>query len=174
MLDRLGFEDKTFESTDIGIWIADTHLVHKNGKARRNRSAVFAHVGRSSQGIPADFTSTVREIIGSYRHDRWLTLSEFSDCVDIPLRTIQRRLAEENTSFSDLSIRMRVEAAISLLEDPARPVTEIAMDLGFSTPSNFARAFRSITGFSPNRFRMLSLPACAGADDRRRNTQEST
>ena len=50
--------------------------------------------------------------------------------------------------------RLRLDgAARQLLMHSARPVTEIALDVGYETPSAFAKAFRQHYGISPSRFR---------------------
>ncbi len=157
ILDLLGFENSIFAASETGILIPESLLSRKIGQSEKMGNPESGCPGQTLKSRPADFASTVREILESYREDRWLTLAEFSDCVDIPVRTIQRRLAEENTSFSDLSIQARISAATCMLRESEQSVTEIAMDLGFSSASNFARAFRSFTGFSPGHLRRLSL-----------------
>jgi AraC family transcriptional regulator len=47
----------------------------------------------------------------------------------------------------------RVERAKSLLADPRASVTQIALDLGFSTTSAFGATFRRITGETPTDYR---------------------
>lgn len=48
---------------------------------------------------------------------------------------------------------LRLNRARQLLEQPERAVTEIALDVGFQTPSAFAAAFRKKTGLSPTEYR---------------------
>lgn len=47
----------------------------------------------------------------------------------------------------------RIERACELLADPAASVTDIALSVGYETPSAFAASFRKIMGMSPSRFR---------------------
>lgn len=50
--------------------------------------------------------------------------------------------------------RKRLElAALRLAYEPARPVTEIALDVGYSSISNFSKAFASFFGCSPSQVR---------------------
>ncbi|NMO16677.1 helix-turn-helix transcriptional regulator [Pyxidicoccus fallax] len=49
--------------------------------------------------------------------------------------------------------QVRVRRAIELLRDTSRPVTEIALDVGFGDLSNFINTFRREVGCSPARFR---------------------
>lgn len=50
-------------------------------------------------------------------------------------------------------VRSRLRRAARLLADPLRPVTEVALEVGFSDLSNFVRTFRRAAGVSPGAFR---------------------
>lgn len=49
----------------------------------------------------------------------------------------------------------RLRRAARLLADPARPVTDVAFEVGFGDLSHFVRTFRRAAGVSPSRFRRL-------------------
>ena len=48
---------------------------------------------------------------------------------------------------------LRITRAKELLADPAKSVTEIALEVGYQTPSSFAAAFRKKTGVTPSEYR---------------------
>jgi AraC-like DNA-binding protein len=50
-------------------------------------------------------------------------------------------------------VRSRLRRAARLLADDTRPITDIALDVGFSDLSNFVRTFHRAAGVSPRRFR---------------------
>lgn len=50
-------------------------------------------------------------------------------------------------------VHLRVEAAQRLLVGSAMPVTDIALAVGYETPSSFAAAFRKATGTTPTAYR---------------------
>ncbi|MEZ4369307.1 MAG: helix-turn-helix transcriptional regulator [Polyangiaceae bacterium] len=50
-------------------------------------------------------------------------------------------------------LRCRLAHAARLLTEEARPITEIALDVGFADLSNFVRTFRRAAGASPRAFR---------------------
>jgi AraC family transcriptional regulator len=50
-------------------------------------------------------------------------------------------------------IRSRVRHAARLLAGDARPITDVAFEVGFGDLSNFVRTFRRAAGVSPRRFR---------------------
>lgn len=105
------------------------------------------------------------------RQALWERLSEgdprreivaFALCVSE--RTLQRRLAEEGTSFADLVDDVRREAAERYFAHGDCSPTEITFALGFSDPSNFYRACKRWFGRSPGAMRHASrTPAPAFA-----------
>jgi AraC-like DNA-binding protein len=50
-------------------------------------------------------------------------------------------------------VRARVRNAARLLADHDRPITDVALDVGFADLSNFVRTFHRAAGMSPGRFR---------------------
>ncbi len=74
-------------------------------------------------------------------------------------RTLQRRLAAQATSFSDVRTRARRNLAQAYVADPHIPVAEISFMLGFSEVSAFTRAFKQWTGLPPATFRARHLGA---------------
>jgi AraC-like DNA-binding protein len=67
--------------------------------------------------------------------------------------TMRRRLHEEGESYQSIKDQLRRDMAISYLSHSSRSVMDIALELGFSEPSAFHRAFRKWTGASPGEFR---------------------
>jgi AraC-like DNA-binding protein len=68
-------------------------------------------------------------------------------------RTLQRKLAESNTTYQKLVDDTRRDLALRFLEDPRKSITDVTFLLGFSSQSAFTRAFRRWTGMSPTQFR---------------------
>jgi AraC-like DNA-binding protein len=68
-------------------------------------------------------------------------------------RTLQRRLEEEGTRFTELLDRVRLERARVELGHPERSLTEIAFRLGFGDLATFSRAFKRWTGKPPGQWR---------------------
>jgi AraC-like DNA-binding protein len=69
--------------------------------------------------------------------------------VSMSTRSLQRRLAAEGTSYTQLLAMVRKELAEHYVADRHIPVTEISYMLGFSDVSSFSRAFKRWTGRSP-------------------------
>lgn len=82
-----------------------------------------------------------------------VTQQDVADSLHMSLRTLQRKLREEKTSYKDLLDETRRELANQYLRDSYLSVSEVTYLLGFSEPSNFARAFKRWTGHTPSEFR---------------------
>ena len=68
-------------------------------------------------------------------------------------RTLQRRLAEADTSFRAVRSRARFVRARDLLEHSSVSVGEIALQLGYDDHGSFTRAFRRWAGETPSSYR---------------------
>lgn len=71
----------------------------------------------------------------------------------LPVRTLKRRLADAGTTFLELREQARYEIARQLLRDSRMSVSEVALGLGYSESSSFARAFARWAGVGPTEWR---------------------
>ncbi|MFY9855121.1 MAG: AraC family transcriptional regulator ligand-binding domain-containing protein [Terracidiphilus sp.] len=71
----------------------------------------------------------------------------------LSVRTLQRRIVDEGTTFRELLSEIRKELAREYLSQPGMPLTEIAYLLGFEDTSSFYRAFRTWEDTTPERWR---------------------
>lgn len=80
------------------------------------------------------------------------SLEELAGLLSISKRTLNRHLEREGTSYRMLANRIQHELACERLTVERMSVSEVAYSLGFSDPSNFARAFRASAGCSPSEY----------------------
>lgn len=73
--------------------------------------------------------------------------------------SLQRRLRDENLSFSALVDKVRCEMATHYLQQKQLPISEMALLLGYSEVSAFSRAFRRWFGISPRQWRQDEVRA---------------
>jgi len=78
--------------------------------------------------------------------------------VGLSVRSLQRKLKGQDTSYQKLVDEIRSELAHSYISDMETDLTEIAFLIGFSEQSAFSRAFKRWTGKSPKQVRE-ALPA---------------
>ncbi len=67
-------------------------------------------------------------------------------------RSLQRRLAEERTSYNDLLAEVRAEFAKRYLARGTLTASEVAYLIGFTEPPAFFKAFKRWTGLTPREF----------------------
>jgi len=82
-----------------------------------------------------------------------VSLDGAARALDLSTRSLQRALNRDGTDFRSLANAIRAGRAMELLRGSEASVTEISTELGYSTPANFARAFRRAAGVSPDRYR---------------------
>lgn len=85
------------------------------------------------------------------------TVEDVAAALDLGVRTLQRRLEEEGTSFTAILDEARHALALQHLARADRSVSEVAFLLGFSEPSAFTRAFRRWNGQAPSTYRTRTM-----------------
>jgi AraC-like DNA-binding protein len=102
----------------------------------------------------ADFATSLRLLLTGYL-DEGMTMSDCADLVGMSERTLQRRLAQHETTFNELHDQTRFDRAKQLLQDRSICLSDIGYELGYANPANFTRAFRRWAGVSPRQYRQL-------------------
>lgn len=111
---------------------------------------------------PAD--APVQQVLAFLDDSRNLSVpfAQAADRLGYSERSLRRQLARSGTTYRELVRLVRERAARERLKNPALPVQAIAFELGFDTPSNFARSFKEWTGETPSEYR--ARQARGGAD----------
>lgn len=140
--DRLCFSS---EEWDAPMDIADAAL----GQLLEEHARILA------QRIPhaaSGFRAEVQKAIASTAPEGG-SAEEVARALHVSVRTLQRRLIANGTTFREVSDTVRDQLAQEYLTDPKVSIAEVAFLLGFSDQSSFNRAFRRWTGESPGRWR---------------------
>ncbi len=82
-----------------------------------------------------------------------IPLSKAAESLGYSERGLRRQLERLGTSYRKLVDEVRERRAREMLAESKRPIQAIAFDLGYDTPSNFARSFKRWTGVTPKAFR---------------------
>ena len=104
-----------------------------------------------TEGLGAE----VQQIVTSLLPDGCPAVRSVAKAMRVSSRTLQRRLSAEGVTFACLVARVRYAIAQRMLDDPARKIIEVALDLGYSDQAHFARAFARWAGLTPREFRRL-------------------
>ncbi|MDO6963151.1 helix-turn-helix transcriptional regulator [Rhizobium alvei] len=67
--------------------------------------------------------------------------------------TFRRWLTRSGLGFAQILLNTRLEKGLALLQTTDRPISEIALDCGFKTPSHFSEAFRKRFEIKPKLIR---------------------
>ncbi|WP_276134474.1 AraC family transcriptional regulator [Polluticoccus soli] len=77
------------------------------------------------------------------------TVEEAAEGLGMTVRTLQRKLTEENTSFRTIANEVKKDLALHLMKNPDATVTEVAEVLGYGDLPAFRRAFKTWTNTTP-------------------------
>jgi AraC-like DNA-binding protein len=121
----------------------------------------FADKELALRASPTRFLGQVRQGIRANLGDGPPSLASAARGLRVSPRTLQRRIADEGTSFHALVESVREELARVHVAEAARPLGEIAFLLGYSELRPFLRAFRRWTGVTPTQYRVGQTPAAA-------------
>jgi len=100
-----------------------------------------------------DLAGSLRLVLGAYLPDGSPGIELAAKLCGTTVRTLQRRLGDQGTTYSQLLDELRHDLAIYLLRDPDREASDISRELGYRDPAIFTRAFRRWTGATPSEFR---------------------
>jgi AraC-like DNA-binding protein len=119
-------------------------------------------------GVPdaagAKFREALRQILQPYLSDGPPSVDFAAELTGHTTRTLQRRLREAGTTFSELLIQTRMDLAQELLRNPDERIIDVAYATGYTDPSHFGRAFRSVVGISPKAYRQGLFPTNGNRD----------
>ena len=104
----------------------------------------------------ADALLRVGQVIGALENDvdRPWALTDLLSVAHMSRSNLMRVFRRATgQSPIDYLIRLRIQKAMALLRDTGLPITDIALQTGFSDSNYFTRQFRKATGETPSAFR---------------------
>ncbi|WP_295898699.1 AraC family transcriptional regulator [uncultured Vibrio sp.] len=99
------------------------------------------------------FTDNVFEVLKPYVRERDLTIEYAAELLSYSVRTLQRKLTNEKTSFRKIRDNLVFSVACELIEE-GHSLTYIANQLGYSDLPHFSRAFKRVSGLTPNLYKL--------------------
>jgi AraC-like DNA-binding protein len=79
-------------------------------------------------------------------------LEDMADQMHISPRTLNRRFQDIGTTYKEVVAEVRKDLSLDYLRSGQFSIEEISDLLGYSNPSNFGKAFKAWTGFSPSQY----------------------
>lgn len=118
----------------------------------------FAALARFiEEAAASDLGAAVQEVVTTLLPKGYPDIHLVAEAVRMTPRTLQRRLHSEGLTFAGLLAKARFAEARRMLGDPDRKVIDVALDLGYSDPAHFTRAFERWAGVAPSAFRRRLL-----------------
>jgi AraC-like DNA-binding protein len=147
-----------FDQRQTSIWVDRKVLSTPLPKSTPSRGTALDEHDQASfvANAPApEPVGQLEQVIESALGHPEMSLPFTAAIIGMSPRTLQRRLTEQDASFSRLLQGVRFQKAIQLLRDPVMPLTQAAKRLGYTDLANFIRAFKRWTGVGPNEYRRL-------------------
>ncbi|TPE40626.1 AraC family transcriptional regulator [Pontibacter mangrovi] len=99
-----------------------------------------------------------RELQERIRENGPCTIVPVADALCLSVRSLQRRLSQQGTSFQKEVEAQKKQVAQRLIQANRYNVSEVAGMLGYSDCSAFRKAFRKWTGYNPKAFALQRQP----------------
>jgi len=110
------------------------------------------------QTAPAvDLIGSLRQVLKVKLREGQTGIQHIAESAGTSVRTLQRRLNEENIQYLRLLEEARFHLALEFLSQPKVKIKTVALELGYQDCANFSRAFRRWTGMAPKRYLQQSL-----------------
>ncbi len=150
-----------FDAELNGMVLDPTHLDRPNPRAE---PALALHAGTLIESVMAanrrTLTQEVEHAILMLLPKGGASIKSVALALGLNLRTLQRGLDADGTSFTDILERIRSQLAQQHLANPRMRLTDIADVLGYSSLGAFTRWYTQTFGVPPSQARK-SLPAAA-------------
>ena len=162
---RTPFEDAyqcpvVFDAPAISVSI-DAGLLKQPSRQSATRAlTTLEDVARAlaEQATGSSFLGVVLSHIRAQVQAGVVSVDSTARAMGTSVRTLQRVLRRDNgVDFRELANTVRLRRAEELLRGTNVSITQIAMDFGYSSPANFARAFRKASGVAPHEYRQRLL-----------------
>lgn len=112
---------------------------------------------RFSNNRKLNVAHKVRTIISQDHARNWTTL-EVARTIAMSEATMRRHLVKQGSSFSSILIDVRMTRALALLQITDLSIGQIALEVGYDSPSRFAARFKQRFEISPSAIR-TAVPA---------------
>lgn len=145
---------KPFDSKELFVRIKN--LIEQKRKLREyfKKQGAFDLVDAKVTSVDKKFLDKVDEIINSHISDSNFSVDLFADEIGMSRSQLHRKLVSLiGESPGDLIRRIRLTKAAMLIEQNFGNISEIALEVGFNNPANFAQSFKKQFSVSPTEYK---------------------
>ncbi len=153
---EMGADDyimKPFDAEELQVRIKN--LIDQRKKLREHfkKEGLVNLDNKNITSIDKKFLKKILEIIDSHISDSGFSIDKLADEIGLSRSQLHRKLVSLiGESPGDLTRRIRLYKAAKLIEEKFGNISEIALEIGFSNPANFAQSFRHQFGVSPSEY----------------------
>ncbi len=156
---------KQFFNRPISFGCAHNDLIFETALLDKKLLAANADLARINDQLLDDYLKRmnqqtcslkVKEVILDCLPDSGISQDLIAKRLNMSVRNLHRKLADEETSFKTILDNIRRDLALRYLKNNMS-ISDITYSLGFVDQSSFSRAFKRWTGQSPSQYRKENL-----------------
>ncbi len=148
-----------FSRPYTGLWINNEHLEARIQQADEKLLHVLLdHATQQLNELEKGLTLSeqIKSMLRLMLNQQIPSSELIADKLGISVRTLQRKLNDENTSYKEVLNELRQELARHYVKNSTLNFDVIAAKLGFGEPRSFYRSFKKWTGKTASQFRQDS------------------
>jgi AraC-like DNA-binding protein len=149
---------KPFDAAELKVRIKNLINQRKKLQEHFRKKGLVDLDNKNITSIDQKFLKKILEIINDHISDSGFSVDKLADKIGLSRSQLHRKLvALIGESPGDLTRRIRLTKAAKLIIEKFGNISEIAWEVGFSNPANFAQSFRHQFGVSPSEYEQQQL-----------------
>ena len=141
--------DRLFDHVNTGLPLERARI---RTELMRFLFQILEEAGEEDKSLPADIAAVIRYIREA--REEMPDIAKRAALVNLSESRFKQKFKQATgIPPAEFTVREKIRESQTLLKDPARTVTSIAMELGFSSIQHFSVLFRKYTGLSPIQYR---------------------
>ena len=141
--------DRLFDHVNTGLPLEQARI---RTELMRFLFQILEEAGEEDKSLPADIAAVIRYIREA--REEMPDIAKMAALVNRSESRFKQKFKQATgIPPAEFIVREKIRESQTLLKDPARTVTSIAMELGFSSSQHFSVLFRKYTGLSPIQYR---------------------
>ena len=141
--------DRLFDHVNTGLSLERARI---RTELMRFLFQILEEAGEEDKFLPADIAAVIRYIREA--REEMPDIAKMAALVNLSESRFKQKFKQATgIPPAEFTVREKIRESQTLLKDPARTVTSIAMELGFSSSQHFSVLFRKYTGLSPIQYR---------------------